>query len=131
MLTWYSTLGMCNKTVKLNSIQYDDTDVGLFQCRFCNCLQALPGEKDNMIIIQCWDEEEPEDMHLGLVADIMLQNYQDLDEASDVRLHAKQVSEALAAAVAENVARHSVDRALTEEVQQESDGVAVLLPVSA
>ena len=84
-------------------------------------MQALPAERGNMIMIQCWNEEEPEDMHLGLVADIMLANYQDVDQSTDVRLNSKQVSDALADAVARNVASHVVVATTADAALQEPD----------
>ena len=64
-----------------------------------------------MIVVQCWDEEEPEDMHLGMVADLMLDNYQHLNESTDVRLKSKIVSDALAAAVADSMVYTSPESA--------------------
>lgn len=69
--------------------------------------QAVPGEESNMINIHCWEEEEPEDMHLQCVVDILLTNYQGLTEDDDVRTKSREVSDALKAVVAANVALHS------------------------
>lgn len=82
-----------------------------------------------MIVIQCWDEEEPEDMHLGLVTEIMLASYQDLDENTDVRLKSNQVSDVLRDAVARNVASHSTD-AITPNASVQ-DPIRELVPMSA
>lgn len=60
-----------------------------------------------MIVIHCWEEEEPEDMHLKCVVDIMLTVYKDLSRNVDVRAQSHQLSEALKAAVAANVAQHA------------------------
>lgn len=59
-----------------------------------------------MINIHCWEEEEPEDMHLQSVVDILLSNYQGLTRDDDVRTKSQEVSKALKAAVAANVALH-------------------------
>ena len=59
-----------------------------------------------MINIHCWEEEEPEDMHLECVVDILLTNYQGLTKDDDVRTKSQNVSDALKAAVAANVALH-------------------------
>ena len=80
-------------------------------------------------MIQCWDEEEPEDMHLGVVTEIMLANYQDLDESTDVRLKSKQVSDELTGAVARNVASHSNDAVTPNGSVQ--DPIRELVPMSA
>lgn len=69
-------------------------------------VQAVPGEETNMILIHCWEEEEPEDMHLEYVVDILLATYTDLSEDVDVRDQSEQVSEALKVAVATHVAQH-------------------------
>ena len=69
-------------------------------------LQAVPGEESNMINIHCWEEEEPQDMHLECVVDILLSNYQGLSRDADVRTKSQGVSKALKAAVAANVALH-------------------------
>lgn len=69
--------------------------------------KAVPGEEANMIVIHCWEEEEPEDMHLKCVVDIMLIVYKDLSRNVDVRAQSHQLSEALKAAVAANVAQHA------------------------
>ena len=68
-------------------------------------LQAVPGEESNMILIHCWEEEEPEDMHLKCVVDILLATYTDFDEATDVRDHSKEVSDALKVTVAAHMAQ--------------------------
>lgn len=59
-----------------------------------------------MINIHCWEEEEPEDMHLECVVDILLSYYQGLTRDGDVRTKSQEVSKALQAAVAANVALH-------------------------
>lgn len=59
-----------------------------------------------MINIHCWEEEEPEDMHLECVVDILLSNYQGLTRDGDVRTNSWEVSTALKEAVAANVALH-------------------------
>ena len=59
-----------------------------------------------MINIHCWEEEEPEDMHLECVVDILLSNYQGLIKDDDVRTKSQKVSKALKAAVAASVALH-------------------------
>ncbi len=72
----------------------------------CCLLQAVSGEEDNMILIHCWEEEEPEDMHLKCVVDILLAMYQDLSEDVDVREQSSEVSEALKVTVAAKIAEH-------------------------
>ena len=57
-----------------------------------------------MINIHCWEEEEPEDMHLECVVDILLSNFQGLTRDDDVRTKSWEVSTALKEAVA--VHRH-------------------------
>ncbi|KAL0018993.1 hypothetical protein WJX79_001369 [Trebouxia sp. C0005] len=59
--------------------------------------KAVPGEETNMILIHCWEDEEPEDMHLKYVVDILLATYTDLSEDVDVRDQSEEVSEALKA----------------------------------
>ncbi|DBA99939.1 TPA: hypothetical protein ACH3X1_013819 [Trebouxia sp. C0004] len=68
--------------------------------------KAVPGEEANMILIHCWEEEEPEDMHLKYVVDILLAAYTDLSEDVDVRNQSEKVSEALKVTVATHVAQH-------------------------
>ena len=69
--------------------------------------QAVPGEESNMILVHCWLEEEPEDMHLKYVVDILLATYKDQPKDADVRLSSQEVSAALRATVAANVAQHA------------------------
>ena len=83
--------------VLISELVLDDGDV---------LLQAVPGEQDNMINIHCWEEEEPEDMHLECVVDILLTHYQGLTRDDDVRTKSREVSRQLKAAVAANVAQH-------------------------
>ncbi len=59
-----------------------------------------------MILIHCWEEEEPEDMHLKYVVDILLAAYTNLPEDVDVRDQSEKVSEALKVTVATHVAQH-------------------------
>ncbi|KAA6429781.1 MAG: P-loop containing nucleoside triphosphate hydrolase [Trebouxia sp. A1-2] len=68
--------------------------------------KAVPGEETNMISIHCWEDEEPEDMHLKYVVDILLATYTDLSEDVDVRDQSEEVSEALKVTVATHVAQH-------------------------
>lgn len=96
-----------------------------------NCdvfLQAVPGEESNMINIHCWEEEEPEDMHLQSVVDILLSNYQGLTKDDDVRTRSQEVSKALKAAVAANVALH---RHGEGELEDEDDLVEDCISVHA
>ena len=60
-----------------------------------------------MILVHCWEEEEPEDMHLKDVVDILLSTYSGLSNEEDVRLNSQEVSAALRATVAAKVARHA------------------------
>ncbi|KAL3138341.1 hypothetical protein ABBQ32_006145 [Trebouxia sp. C0010 RCD-2024] len=87
--------------------------------------KALPGEENNMINIHCWEEEEPEDMHLELVVDILLTNYQGLARDDDVRTKSQNVSDALKAAVAANVALHSHGEGELEEADELMTGSAL------
>lgn len=68
--------------------------------------KAVPGEETNMILIHCWEEEEPEDMHLKYVVDILLATYTDLSQDVDVRYQSEKVSEVLKVTVATHVAQH-------------------------
>ena len=65
----------------------------------------MPGEEGNMILIHCWEEEEPEDMHLKYVVDILLATYTEFLEDMDVRDYSKEVSDALKVTVAAQVAQ--------------------------
>ena len=69
-------------------------------------MQAVPGEETNMILIHCWEEEEPEDMHLKYVVDILLATYTDLSQGVDVRYQSEKVSEVVKVTVATHVAQH-------------------------
>ena len=60
-----------------------------------------------MILIHCWEEEEPEDMHLRCVVDILLDVYQAAAHDVDVREHSNKVSHALKVAVRASIAKHA------------------------
>lgn len=60
-----------------------------------------------MILVHCWEEEEPGDMHLQHVVNILLQQYSQLPRDADVRIKSQEVSAALRATVAANVAQHA------------------------
>ena len=68
-----------------------------------------------MINIHCWEEEEPEDMQLEYVVDVLLTKYRGLTRDQDVRKHSREISEALKAAVAEKVAHHTLGAAELED----------------
>lgn len=86
---------------------HKDCDLWHFQPEVrLSAVQAVPGEETNMILIHCWEEEEPEDMHLKYVVDILLAAYTNLPEDVDVRDQSEKVSEALKVTVATHVAQH-------------------------
>lgn len=58
-----------------------------------------------MILVPCWKEEEPEDMHLKIVVDTLLKTYHGIEASTDVRLKTSIVTEALSVLVAANVAQ--------------------------
>ena len=60
-----------------------------------------------MILVHCWEEEEPEDMHLKDVVDILLRTYSGLSDQEDVRLKSQEVSAALRAIVAASLTQHA------------------------
>ena len=94
-------------------------------------LQAVPGEESNMINIHCWEEEEPEDMHLECVVDVLLSNYKGLTRDDDVRTKSREVSKALKAAVAANVAQHCHGGELEDDNDLIKDSVSVHVADSA
>ena len=69
-----------------------------------------------MILVHCWLEEEPEDMHLKYVVDILLATYKDQPKDADVRLNSQEVSAALRATVAANVAQHASGQLAVEDI---------------
>ena len=62
------------------------------------CMQALPGEEANMVLVPCWDETE-HDTVLEALVDSLLSIMGPLGASDDLRLHTKAVQAALEAAV--------------------------------
>ncbi|KAL0046319.1 hypothetical protein WJX82_009128 [Trebouxia sp. C0006] len=67
--------------------------------------KAANGEAQNMILVHCWKDEEPEDMHLKLVVDTLLHTFQTIEISTDVRSKSSVVSEALRVRTSANVAK--------------------------
>ena len=63
-------------------------------CYTVHMLQTFPGEESNMILARCW-KEEPEDTHLKLLVDTLLDVYKDLGKNEDVRTLSAKVSQVL------------------------------------
>lgn len=74
-----------------------------------------------MINIHCWEEEEPEDMHLECVVDILLSNYSGLTKDEDVRTRSQDVSTALKETVASNVAQHALGKKASHTNGEQND----------
>ena len=82
-----------------------------------------------MINIHCWEEEEPEDMHLQSVVDILLTNYNGLTKDEDVRTKSQEVSRALRETVAANVAQHALGQE-ESDMQSEQDDLLTELDLT-
>ena len=63
-------------------------------------LQALPDERNNMVVVQCWDHTVPGDEHLKLIVDAILAHCKDLNPVTDLRPLCKKINTAVREAAA-------------------------------
>lgn len=80
-------------------------------------VQAVEGEAENMVLVPCWQDEDPNDRCIPLLVDALLAAVTPLAPEGDVRQHSAAVTQhiarALASQPADSAAEQQNDEAMT------------------